>query len=146
MTRLYTQVTCAACEHSKHYLRTLKSRLNSHSHQSQNNENSKFTRFDYLSKEEVLQLLRERTIEMRSLQEKIKQLEKCREKMVEVGGDTDCNLRAMLEKLNEALKSRRGKQISKCKWKECSEPKDDATGWVEADQLYLHVRPYRTGR
>ena len=90
----------------------------------------------------MLQLLRERTIEMRSLQEKIKQLEKCREKMVEVGGDTDCNLRAMFEKLNEALKSRRGKQISKCKWKECSEPKDDATGWVEADQLYLHVRAH----
>ena len=139
---LHSSDICAACEHSKHYLRTLKSRLNSHSHQSQNNENSKFTRFDYLSKEEVLQLLRERTIEMRSLQEKIKQLEKCREKMVEVGGDTDCNLRAMFEKLNEALKSRRGKQISKCKWKECSEPKDDAKGWVEADQLYLHVRAH----
>ena len=62
---------CAACEHSKHYLRTLKSRLNSQGNENEEKGKSKFTRFDYLSKEELVCLLRKRTVEMRHLQEKV---------------------------------------------------------------------------
>lgn len=130
---------CAACEHSKHYLRTLKSRLNSQGNEDKKNGNSKFTRFDYLSKEELVCLLRERTVEMRHLQEKVKKLEKCRERMVEVGGDTDSDFRIMFEKVNEGLKNRKN-QISKCKWKGCSELQNG--GWEEADQLYVHARTH----
>ena len=128
---------CAACRHSQHYLRTLKSRINSQSQVGENNkaENSKFTRFDYLDKEELMHLLREKTTEMRNLQKKVKKLEKCREKMVEVGRDTDSDFRVMFNKLNDGLRKQKENPKS-CKWKGCS----DQQNCIEADELYQHVK------
>ena len=53
---------CAACGHSQHYLRTLKSRIYSQNQIGEKNkvENSKFTRFDYLDKDDLMHLLREK--------------------------------------------------------------------------------------
>ena len=128
---------CAACEHSQHYLRTLKSRINSKSQVEENNkgENSKFTRFDYLDKDDLMHLLREKTTEMRHLQKKVKKLEKCREKMVEVGRDTDSDFRVMFNKLNAGLRKQKEHPKS-CKWKGCTEQQN----WAEADELCQHVK------
>ncbi len=132
---LCTDEICAACEHSKHYLRTLKSRLNCSA--AQKEEKSKFTRFDYLSKDELLQYLRQKTTEMRQLQERVKRLEECRNKMIEVGTDTDSDFKTMFKQLNSAL-IRTGNQNLKCNWKECT----DNTIWTDRDQLFLHVRSH----
>lgn len=130
---LGTTEICAACQHSKHYMRTLKSRLNC---QDQKEEKSKFARFDYLSKEELLHSLRQKTNEIRQLQEKVKKLEEYREKMIEVGADTDGDFRIMFKQLNQALTSSSERQNMKCHWKGCTE----SITWSDCDQLFIHVK------
>lgn len=49
-------------------------------------------------------LLREKIIEMRNFQKKVKKFEKCREKMVEVGRDIDSDFRVMFKRLNDGLR------------------------------------------
>ena len=66
---------CAACEQTQNYLRTLKSR-NAQMAQERKQDGSKFTRFDYLRKDELLDIIRKRTKEIRYLQDRIKKLEK----------------------------------------------------------------------
>ena len=128
---------CAACGHSQHYLRTLKSRIYCQNQigEKHKGENSKYTRFDYLDKDDLMHLLREKTTEMKNLQKKVKKLEKCREKMVEVGRDTDSDFRVMFKKLNDGLRKQKENPKS-CKWKGCSEQQN----WTEADELYQHVK------
>ena len=50
-----------------------------------------------------MHLLREKTAEMRNLQKKVKKLEKCREKVVEVGRDTDSDFRVMFNPIQTGL-------------------------------------------
>ena len=128
---------CAACGHSQHYLRTLKSRIYCQNQigEKHKGENSKYTRFDYLDKDDLMHLLREKTTEMKNLQKKVKKLEKCREKKVEVGRDTDSDFRVMFKKLNDGLRKQKENPKS-CKWKGCSEQQN----WTEADELYQHVK------
>lgn len=133
---------CAACGHTQHYLRTLKSRIYSQNQIGEKNkgENSKFTRFDYLDKDDLMHLLREKTTEMRNLQKKVKKLEKCREKMVEVGRDTDSDFRVMFKRLNDGLRKQK-ENTKSCKWKGCSGQQN----WTEEDELYQHVKGHIKG-
>lgn len=102
-------------------------------------EKSKHTRFDYLNKNELLQLLRERTSEMRYLQEKIKRLEAYREKMSEVGRGTDADFRVLFGKLQKGMKSRKEKlENTKCLWKGCL--KNDK--FEDVEHLYAHVKDH----
>ena len=132
---------CAACGHTQHYLTTLKSRIYSQNQIGEKNkgENSKFTRFDYLDKDDLTHLLREKTTEMRNLQKKVKKLEKCREKMVEVGRDTDSDFRVMFKRLNDGLRKQK-ENTKSCKWKGCSGQQN----WTE-DELYQHVKGHIKG-
>jgi hypothetical protein len=128
---------CAACEQTQNYLRTLKSRK-AQIVQGREQDSSKFTRFDYLTKDELLNLIRKRTKEMRYLQDRVKKLEEHREKMVEVGKSTDDDFTIMFQNLYKGMKSRNENlQNPKCLWNACSSEKER---FVDVEQLYDHVK------
>lgn len=60
-----------ACEQTQNYLRTLKSRK-AQMEQEKKQDSSKFTRFDYFSNDELLNLIRKRTKQMKYLQDRVK--------------------------------------------------------------------------
>ena len=132
---LSTSTICAACRHSQNYLKTLKSRG-----ATPTEERSKFTRFDYLNKQELVEQLRKRTGELRYLQEKVKTLEKYRKNMTEVGGKTDDDFRSMFSKLQKGMSARKDKlENPKCGWKGCAESEDK---FVDVEHLYIHVKSH----
>ena len=129
---------CPACEQTQNYLRTLKSRK-AQMEQEKKQDSSKFTRFDYLSKDELLNLIRKRTKQMKYLQDRVKKLEEHREKMVEVGKTTDNDFKVMFENLYKGMKSRNENlQNPKCLWNTCSDSEKEK--FVDVEQLYDHVK------
>ena len=60
---------CAGCQHAEHYLRTLKSVRNKQ-RDTNSNDNSKHTRHDYKSREELLQTIRALAEKLRVLKQK----------------------------------------------------------------------------
>jgi hypothetical protein len=76
---------------AEHYLWTLKSR----SQKSNQNNHSKHTRFDYMSKENVIQNSREMAAKVHRMQVKLKRLEQYQQEMSTVGDCTDSNFRTL---------------------------------------------------
>ena len=106
--------TCKACSDTNHYLRTLKSR------QTQQTSTSKHKRFDYMSRDELIEHSRESAKKFHAMQVQMKRLEKHQENMSAVGNNTDKEFRQLFQELYSGLQSKIEKCNNKiCYWDDC---------------------------
>ena len=107
---------CKECLKTEHYLRTLKSR----SHKSNQQNHSKHTRFDYMSKEKLIENSREMAAKVHQMQVKLKRLEQYQQEMSTVGNSTDADFRSLFKQLYDGLSKNIDKQENNiCYWEDC---------------------------
>lgn len=105
---------CSGCLNTSHYLRTLKSRSTKRSH------NSKYTRFDYMFKDELLEHSREMAGKLHIMQNKIRRLEEYQRQMSTVGTNTDSDFRMLFQQLYKGLNKVVEKHNNNtCYWHSC---------------------------
>ena len=106
---------CTACSQTNHYMRTLKSRS-----REINQTSSKHARFDYMTKDKLLEHSRQMADKIHMMQVKIKRLETYQREMSTVGSNTDSDFRNLFLQLYKGL----GKIVEKhdnntCYWDFC---------------------------
>lgn len=123
---------CKACCETNHYLRTLKSRS-----QQSNQSGSKHKRFDYMSKDELVEHSRSTAKKIHSMQVKIKRLEECQENMSTVGYNTDSEFRGLFQDLFDGLNKKVEKNNNKaCYWVNC----DNNNEFNSHELLMKHIK------
>ena len=111
---------CTACKKSLHYLRTLTSRRKAE----RITQHPEKTRLDYKSKSELLDIARQSAIEKKALKIKNKRLQMSVENMVEMGTNSNDDLKKMFESLyNGVLENRSKQERPVCLWENCVETK-----------------------
>ena len=76
---------CESCFRTDHYMRTLKSR----SKNTSNNTFSKFTRYDYMTKDQLVEHSRRTAETLHGLQVRLRRLQEHQESMATVSSETD---------------------------------------------------------
>lgn len=106
--------TCKACSDANHYLRTVKSR------QTQQSSTSKHMRFDYMTRNELIEHSRESAKKLHAMQVQMKRLKEHQENMSAVGNNTDREFRQLFQELYSGLQSKIKKHDNKlCYWDDC---------------------------
>ena len=96
-------------------MRTLKSRSNNIDH------SSKHTRYDYMSKDKLLEHSREMADKIHVMQTKIKRLEEYQREMSTVGSNTDSDFRKLFQQLYKGLNKVVEKHDNNtCYWESCN--------------------------
>lgn len=126
---------CQACKKCHHYLRTLLSRRKA--------ENTTLHpekgRLDYKSKPELLSIARKSSMTLKVLKTKNKRLELSVENMVEVGPNSNSDLRRMFNDLYTSLQENRNKQKSPvCLWENCAK----TIAFEDVEELYRHCKTH----
>lgn len=123
---------CKECMRVDHYMRTLKSRSqNSVKHQ------SKHTRFDYMSKERLVENSKEMARKIHQMQVKLQRLEQYQQEMNTVGYNTDSDFRKLFKQLYEGISQRIDKQESNvCYWEDCLQVEDK---FATTELLQKHI-------
>lgn len=128
---LETSNCCVSCQSANHYLRTLKSRKNN-----PNNDSSK-TKFEYMSKDELVNLARKSAKELKYLRQKAERLEEHRTKMTSVGPKSDSDLKYIFIKLHEGVdKTKQKLQNPICQWNLCEKR------FQHVEELYCHCKEH----
>ena len=128
-----TPDTCKACESTDHYLRTKLSRLKN----IQPNADQKTVRYDYMSKDELLQVARNSVKEMKSWKQKCQRLDEYRDTMTTVGRKTDNDLQTIFKNMYEGILDK--KQVLRnpvCRWQECGKQ------FENVELLYEHAKQH----
>jgi hypothetical protein len=130
-------VCCKACFEANHYMRTLKSRRQQSA--SASSTTSKHKRFDYMSKQELLDHCRESAKTFHSMQTQMKRLEQYQEDMSTVGGQTDSEFRKLFNDLYDGL----SKKVEKCNnntcyWNYC----DRSDEFCSKELLMKHIKEF----
>lgn len=90
---------CEACSQTDHYMRTLKSR-----NQEINNTPSKVNRFDYMTKDKLVEHSRQTSEKLHRLQVRLKSLEEHQKDMSRVGYNTDNDFKQLFQQLYSGFK------------------------------------------
>ena len=126
---------CSECKKSHHYLRTLLSRTKT----KKNALQPKKARLDYKSKNELLGIARQSAAELKVLKTKNKRLESYIDNMVELGPESNDDLRRMFNDLYDGMMDNRERQRSPvCLWQNCTEP----TVYEDVEELYRHSKTH----
>lgn len=129
---LATSNCCLSCQSANHYLRTLKSRKNN-----PNNSDSSKTKFEYMSKDELVNLARKSAKELKYLRQKAEGLEEHRKKMTSVGPKSDSDLKYIFSKLHDGVdKTKQKLQNPLCKWNKCEKR------FEHVEELYCHCKEH----
>ncbi len=108
---------CEACQTSRHYLRTLVSRGNTEDTAAHNKAKA---RYDYKSRGELLEIARESARTIKLLKTQNRRLEDSREKMVNVGPNSNEDPKQMFIELQSGLDENRVKLKNPvCQWDGC---------------------------
>ena len=112
-----TPDTCEACKSTNHYLRTKLSRLNN----KKENVDPAKVRYDYMSKNDLLEVARLSVKKMKYWRLKCKRLDEYRQKMTTVGQNTDQDLQAIFKEIYEAVSEKKNVlQNPVCRWHGCT--------------------------
>ena len=124
---------CESCCSTNHYMRTIKSRKKLN----QDLPPSKYTRFDYMTKEQLIQHNRKTSATVHQLQVRLKRLEEHQENMTSVGFNTDADFKQLFQQLYNGFKNISDKQMDNelCHWENC-ECQDK---FQSVEQLFKHV-------
>ncbi len=128
-----TPDTCEACKSTNHYLRTKLSRINN----KKENADPKMARYDWMSKDELLEVARNSVKEMKYWRQKCQRLDEYRGKMETVGTKTDSDLQAIFKNMYKGVYEK--KQVLQnpvCKWTECGKKCDNV------EILYEHAKQH----
>lgn len=124
---------CEACQTSRHYLRTLVSRGKTEETAAQNKVKA---RYDYKSRGELLEIARESEKTIKRLKTQNRRLEDFREKMVNVGPNSNEDLKRMFVELQSGLDENRMKfKKPVCQWDGCH-----AARFENVEELYRHCK------
>jgi hypothetical protein len=128
-------VCCKACSEANHYMRTLKSRQK----QSASRTASKHKRFDYMSKDELIEHSRKTAKKFHSMQTQKKRLEQYQEDMSTVGGQTDSEFRKLFNDLYDGI----SKKVEKCNNNTCYWDYCDRSDAFSSKELLLkHIKEF----
>ena len=124
---------CKACVDANHYMRTLKSRQQ----KSASSTASNHKRFDYMSKDELIDHSRKTAKKLHSMQTQMKRLKQYQEDMSTVGGQTDSEFRKLFSDLYDGL----SKKVEKCNnntcyWDYC----DRSDEFCSKELLMRHIK------
>ena len=126
-------ICCKACNDTNHYLRTLKSRRS----QQSSSTTSKYKRYDYMSKNQLIEHSRESANKLHGMQVKMKRLEQHQQNMSTVGSNTDSELRQLFQELYSGIKNKIEKHDNKiCYWDNCNVDNEFDTH----DLLLKHIK------
>lgn len=139
---VYQKTLCELCSKTEHYLRTKKSRCKQKGQETQNDTSTEKLKpgqnFAHMSKEELLNITRHQSNELKNLQRKVKRLEECRKKMSEVGEKTDSDFRFLFERLEKGMTQKQEKLKNPvCKWAGCS-----SESFQDVQCLFSHVKEH----
>jgi hypothetical protein len=124
---------CEACGEANHYMRTLKSRQQ----KSSSSTVSKHKRFDYMSKDELIDHSRKSATKLHSVQTQMKRLKQCQEDMSTVGAKIDSEFRKLFRDLYGGM----SKKVEKCNdntcyWDYC----DKSDEFCSKELLMRHIK------
>ena len=91
---------CEACVQVNHYMRTIKSRSKNKNVESM----TKFVRFDYLTKDDLVEKSRHMAEQIHKLETRVKRLKEHQDTMRTVGQVTDADFRMLFDQLSTGLK------------------------------------------
>jgi hypothetical protein len=100
---------CKACNDTNHYLRTLKSRRS----QQLDSTISKYKRYDYMSRNELIDHSRESAKKLHTMQVQTKRLEQHQQNMSTVGSNTDSEFRQLFQELYSGIRNKMEKHDNK---------------------------------
>ena len=124
---------CESCFRTDHYMRTLKSR----SKNTSNNTFAKFTRYDYMTKDQLVEHSRRTAETLHGLQVRLRRLQEHQESMATVGSETDSDLKKMFTKLYSGFKNISDKHTNiVCCWQNC----ETVGEFVSTEQLFDHIK------
>ena len=124
---------CEACVQVNHYMRTIKSRNKNKNVESM----TKFARFDYLTKEDLVEKSRHMAEQIHKLETRVKRLKEHQDTMSTVGQVTDADFRMLFDQLSTGLKKVKEKHCDNtCYWKDCSCENE----FESKDLLMKHIR------
>ena len=132
---IITPNICEACKSADHYLRTMLSRVNNKNTISDSGR----VRYDYMSKEELLNVARNSVKEMKYWKQKCQRLEEYRGKMTIVGPKTDADLQTVFNKMYEGVFEQKLLLHNPlCRWQGCGKI------FENVEILYGHVKQHIT--
>lgn len=100
-------------------------------------EQSKTTKLQYMSKEELVNLARKSAKELKYLQKKAKRLEEYKKKMVTIGPKSDNDLKYLFLKLQEGVETtKQNLENPVCKWGKCQEH------FENVEELFCHCKKH----
>lgn len=124
---------CSSCNKSQRYMRTLLSRR---SLQTANVTPQQKGRFDYMTKDELLEIARESAGTIKRLQVKNKRLERAMEDMIEVGPTSNSDLQHIFRHLYIGLeKNNEKRRKPTCHWENCESPE-----FQNVEELFRHCK------
>ena len=136
-----TKKVCDSCCHIEPYLRNIKSinKAKQNVDSDETPKQSKFTRLDKLSYSELLNVARNSSKKLHSLNIKMKRLEEYKEKMENVGKETDDDLKFIFNQLYKGIKKNRKNQENPvCEWKGCNIEER----FSDCEALFQHVKSH----
>ena len=126
---------CSACIKCRHYLRTLMSRKKS----GKAPQHPEKSRLDYKTKPELLNIARQSATEIKRLKMKNTMLELEVKNMVEVGPNSNDDLKAIFNQLYTGMQNNRNKQASPaCLWEACTQ----TSTFEDVEDLYRHCKSH----
>ena len=129
-----TCLRCESCFRTDHYMRTLKSR---NQNVSNNDTVSKFTRYDYMTKDQLVEHSRRTAETMHGLQVSLRRLQEHQESMTTVGCNTDSEFKELFTKLYSGFKNISDKHTNiVCCWQNC----ETGGEFVSTEQLFGHIK------
>ena len=125
---------CSAYRKCRHYLRTLMSRKNR-----EKLHNIQKSRLDYKSKLELLNIARQSATKVKHVKMKNTMLELAVKNMVEVGPNSNDDLKAIFNQLYTGMQDNRNKQASPaCLWKALYK----TSTFKDVEDLYCHCKSH----
>ena len=132
-----TLPSCQSCQKARHYLRTLRRRKAVATKRPDAKAPEK-TRYGYKTKSELVQIARDSAKTIKMLKTKNQRLEESRNKLVQVGPNSNKDLKHMFEELQSGLEKNREKVVNPlCQWKNCESPT-----FENVEELYIHCKQH----
>lgn len=101
----------------------------------------KFVRFDYMTKDNLVEKSRHMAERIHKLETRVKRLKEHQDTMSTVGQVTDADFRMLFDQLNTGLKKVKEKHChNTCYWKDCSYESE----FESKDLLMKHIRTCHT--
>ena len=125
---------CESCFRTDHCMRTVKSQSKNTFN---NNTVSKFTRYDYMTKDQLVDHSRRTAETLHGLQVRLRRLQEHQERMTSVGSETDSDFKKMFTKLYSGFKNISDKHTNiVCCWQNC----ETGGEFVSTEQLFDHIK------